>query len=274
MSDPFIIDGPCLWSFSGGRTSAYMLWRALQSYGGKLPNSHVVVFCNTGKEREETLVFVNECATRWGVEVRWLEFRTGGKYVEVSFETASRNGEPFDALIAWKQAIPNSFMRFCTEQLKVLTVRRFLTETLGWSHCNNPVGLRADEGKRVARQRARPDALWTVHAPLYDAGVTVDDVMEFWSEQDFDLGLQPWEGNCDKCFLKGEAILTRLEYDRPGSSQWWADKENNSKGYRFRKGRRSYAEIMEYVRQSPLLVKPPVPDDEYDVECGLTCGAA
>jgi hypothetical protein len=48
-------------SFSGGRTSAYMLWRALQAYGGKLPDDHVVAFANTGKEREETLRFVHEC---------------------------------------------------------------------------------------------------------------------------------------------------------------------------------------------------------------------
>lgn len=76
MSDPFKIEGPALISFSGGRTSGYMLWRILQAHGGTLPHDVHVCFANTGKEREETLRFVHECATRWGVRVRWLEHRS------------------------------------------------------------------------------------------------------------------------------------------------------------------------------------------------------
>ena len=47
MQDPFKIKEPTVISFSGGRTSAYLLWRVLQSNNG-LPDGSIVVFANTG----------------------------------------------------------------------------------------------------------------------------------------------------------------------------------------------------------------------------------
>ena len=46
--NPFLIDSPTCISFSGGRTSAYMLWRVLKANGG-LPSQAIVCFANTGK---------------------------------------------------------------------------------------------------------------------------------------------------------------------------------------------------------------------------------
>ena len=60
MTDPFKITEPTVISFSGGRTSAYLLWRVLQSNNG-LPDGSIVVFANTGKEEEATLQFVKDC---------------------------------------------------------------------------------------------------------------------------------------------------------------------------------------------------------------------
>jgi len=73
MNDPFKIIEPTVISFSGGRTSAYMLWRVLQSNNG-LPADAIVCFANTGKEEEATLEFVRDCALNWGVNIHWLEF--------------------------------------------------------------------------------------------------------------------------------------------------------------------------------------------------------
>ncbi len=61
MLDPFLISGPAVISFSGGRTSAYMLWRILRAHGGALPDDVVVCFANTGREMSATLDFVREC---------------------------------------------------------------------------------------------------------------------------------------------------------------------------------------------------------------------
>ena len=61
-------------NFSGGRSSAYLLWHLLNANKGILPDTVRVIFCNTGKERLETLDFVQACQTNWNVPVHWLEF--------------------------------------------------------------------------------------------------------------------------------------------------------------------------------------------------------
>jgi 3'-phosphoadenosine 5'-phosphosulfate sulfotransferase (PAPS reductase)/FAD synthetase len=65
--NPYKIEGPAVISFSGGRTSAYMLRKVLDAHEGELPPDVFVVFADTGKERPETLDFVRECSKRWGV---------------------------------------------------------------------------------------------------------------------------------------------------------------------------------------------------------------
>jgi 3'-phosphoadenosine 5'-phosphosulfate sulfotransferase (PAPS reductase)/FAD synthetase len=97
-----------------------MLWRVLQSHGGKLPNEAIVCFANTGKEEEETLKFVRECGRQWHVPITWVEYRNDDKdYEIVDYETASRNGEPFEAIIRKRQYLPNPVTRFCTVELKI-----------------------------------------------------------------------------------------------------------------------------------------------------------
>jgi len=62
MRNPYRIDGPAIISFSGGRTSAYMLHQIIAAHDGLLPDDIVVCFANTGKERPETLDFVQRCS--------------------------------------------------------------------------------------------------------------------------------------------------------------------------------------------------------------------
>jgi len=69
--NPFKITEPTCISFSGGRTSAYMLYKVLEAGGGQLPSEAIVVFANTGKEDEATLKFVNDCSVNWNVPIVW-----------------------------------------------------------------------------------------------------------------------------------------------------------------------------------------------------------
>jgi len=289
VNDPFYITGPSLISFSGGRTSAYMLWRILQAHGGTLPDNMHVCFANTGKEREETLRFVHECATRWGVRVRWLEWRSRLKSVpvaqrfdEVGFNSASRNGEPLSAIIASKKTTPNAVRRFCTEHAKMQVLADFM-EAQGYQAWTNVIGLRADEMRRIAKQHAKNEAgelPWQSHMPLFKAGVRSADIWQFWLgkntdpkalkqplPQGFDLGLYPYEGNCDCCFLKSRKVLVHLERERPGILNWWSGEEVSVGGTFVTEY--SYAQLANEVQTSPLLIPLDWRNAEYDAECGV-----
>lgn len=253
-------------SFSGGRTSAYMLWRILEAHGGTLPDDVVVCFANTGREMPATLDFVRDCGAAWNVPLRWLEYRWApGKpsYVEVSHNSASRDGEPFEYLIRGKSMLPNPVMRFCTVEMKLNTLRRFIAAEFGWARWTNVVGLRADEMGRVDRLNRQPAPYVSV-APLADAGIEQLDVFRFWKAQPFDLGLAgPWEGNCDGCFLKGRHALERMLSDHPERMVWW-DEQEAARSARFRADREDYATMARTVRDQGRL---PFDLDEATIPC-------
>ena len=273
VGNPYYITGPALISFSGGRSSAFMLHQIVCAHGGKLPDDVVVVFANTGKEREETLRFVHECSSRWGVHVRWVEWRDGKSgFEEVGFNSASRNGEPFSKLIAKKQRLPNWKERWCTQYLKVEAMFGLMV-SLGHPPGTyaETIGLRHDEGHRILKGigRAEKDSR-IVRYPLAKAKAVKADVMAFWREQPFDLGLEPWEGNCDLCFMKGRGMRKRIIRDSPSLSDWWVAEETK---WGFFDRRDLVSELVAEVAKSPELFDLTL-EDEYDVECGLSCGDA
>ena len=268
MTDYFKITGPTCISFSGGRTSAYMLWRVLQSNGGKLPADAAVCFANTGKEDEATLRFVRDCAVAWDVEITWLEFRdTESRFEIVTFETASRSGEPFEALIRKRNYLPNPVTRFCTIDLKIRPIGRYLlslgmADTKTEAENMSMVGMRADEQRRAAKIADKS------RIPLVSAGITKEDVGAFWRAQSFDLGLPnnngvTMHGNCDLCFLKGGAQVLSLIAEKPSRAVWWAKMESlalalasKPSGAVFRSDRPSYAALSAFAADQRDMFDP------------------
>lgn len=264
------IEGPATISFSGGRTSGYMLRQILDAHGGTLPPDVHVIFANTGKERPETLDFVQACAERWGVRVRWIEWqRALPRWREVDHATASRDGRPFDELIKWKSYLPNPFQRLCTQYLKIDAMKRFVRESLGLERWTCAVGIRHDEPRRwrILGQDSRNKREFKV-GPLVSAKVTEADVMAFWAAQPFDLSLSRGEGNCDLCFLKSTAIKERIIRQRPDLAAWWAGHEQPTEGTRrlWRATGASYAQMIDRARrQLPLF--PDLGESEPDCAC-------
>lgn len=235
-------------SFSGGRTSGYLLHQILEA-NGDLPDRVQVMFANTGREMPETLDFVNECADRWGVNIVWVEYRRGdgiNTYDTVSHNSASRDGEPFEALIAAKKYLPNVVTRFCTTDLKIRPMKKYLVDC-GWDKWTAAVGIRADEAHRA---KSESKDRWSYWYPLLNAGATKKVISDFWARQDFDLRLNNAAGktpmgNCDMCFLKSEATLAMMAKLYPDRAKWWADMEKLA-GSTFKKDR-DFGKFVDFV---------------------------
>ena len=142
------------------------------------------------------------------------------------------------------------------------------------------IGLRADEPRRVARvlsrngldtsdpERAKREMTdgEIVCTPLAEAGVTNEDVLDFWSNREWQLALPPDANlsNCVYCFMKGTNALPSVRRDvatadavlperlrsvpgTPSDIQWWVDIEERYERHPLKRykgrGRRSRKKV-------------------------------
>jgi 3'-phosphoadenosine 5'-phosphosulfate sulfotransferase (PAPS reductase)/FAD synthetase len=259
-------------SLSGGRTSAFMLRKYLDT---KEPIT--VVFANTGLEDERTLVFVDRVSKEWKVPVVWVESvvhhgeRESCTHRIVTFETASRNGEPYEEVIK-KYGIPNVAYLHCTRELKANPIQSYLKSLGGeWSKA---IGIRADEPKRLVGGE-RDGKIYPL---AYRWPTTKSDVTLFWEEQKFDLGLLDYQGNCVTCFKKGDPKLVRVYKENPRAFDFFARMEdtyglsgNNVDGTKrvFFRNNRSTKQIISIAELLTPSKARNQPDD--DAGCSESC---
>ena len=257
MINPYKIDGPTAIPTSGGRSSAYLLHRVLEANSG-LPDGTVSLFCNTGKEEEATLEFVRDIASNWNIPITWLEYRDGAGFEVVTFDTASRNGEPFEAIIRQRGGVlPNPRARYCSSEMKTRTMHRYL-RSIGWTEWDTMLGIRADEPQRVAKFRFNPHPETKdefVRIPLADAFVGSGEVGEFWKNSVFDLHLpnhngKTMHGNCDLCFLKPAHQVLSLITEKKAQSV------ATGNGDKFRIDRPSYAQMAQFAADQRDMFDP------------------
>lgn len=245
-------DTPSLISFSGGRTSGYMLYKIYEANGG-IPDNCYVVFANTGKERPETLDFIHAIECDLNIKIYWLEYISNKvRYVEVNCASASTKGEPFQALNRHTTGLPHPRQRSCTGELKVKVMHRFMKDKIGAkTEFQSIIGIRYDEPKRFKVEDNDQNKYCENVIPLRYEKVTEKDVLEFWDNKHFNLKLDIGESNCDLCYLKGGKLLISMIEKNPKLADWWIKQEafscgNNGKkavSRRFRNDRPSYAEL-------------------------------
>lgn len=196
-----------------GKSSARMCQVLLAKY----PDSEIVFICsNTSEEEEESLIFGQKVDKHLGLNLVLVEgvfnaMNEGTTHRVVTFETAARKGEVFEAMIQ-KYGIPNQDYPHCTRELKTNPMYSYIA-SIGWEPGTYSValGIRADEPQRI-----RPwFAAAGVFLPLVEEGIDKTDVNDMWGrctveggpilgEMPFTLNLLESEGNCKWCWKKSE----------------------------------------------------------------------
>ena len=210
---------------SGGRTSMFLAKYIKENTKYK---NVLFVFLNTGKEKEETLLFVEKCDKEFNLNVIWLEANInkekgkGTTYKIVNFKTASRNGEPFEEMLK-KYPLPNNMASNCTRELKLRPVEAFIRNNYKDFDVYRIIGIRADEQHRKSNNATSEKLLY----PLCDE-IKVDAkfIRNWWENQTFDLELKDYEGNCDLCFKKSLKKRLTIVKENPKIAEWWEKMEN------------------------------------------------
>lgn len=238
--------------FSSGRTSAFLA--KFMKENPKYKNC-IFVFMNTGKEVEPSLIFADKCDKEFGLNLVYLEALVndekgkGTTYTIVDFETASRNGEPFEAMLQ-KYPLPNNMASNCTRELKQRPIDAYLRDNYKDYDVIKVVGIRADEAHRKSINAEKEKVIY----PLCDE-IKVDRrfIRNWWENQSFDLELKDYEGNCDLCFKKSLKKRLTIIKDNPKVADWWQkmeDKYSSEEIPRFDlRTNKSIEELVEMAKQ-------------------------
>ena len=230
LLEPMKDASTCFISFSGGRTSAYMTHKLLTE-GRDLFDRYIVLFANTGREHPKTLEFIRNCDEHFGFGTIWVEaivnpkHGKGSEHRVVDFQTASRDGEPFEQAIR-KHGVFNVSRPDCTRILKREPMEHYL-KAQGFKprKIATAIGIRADEKRRVSTADAR-----NIIYPLVNRWpVDKQDVLDWWEDQPFDLEIEEFQGNCLGCYKKSRRKQF-LQMDEDPSVFDWIDRMEKTYG--------------------------------------------
>lgn len=203
-------------STSFGRSSGFMARRIQQDWSRKYSNIYFL-FANTGLEHEETLKFGQKLTDVFGIPVVWLEAVVdprkgyGIRHKVVTYETASRNGEPFEAHTA-KEGLPGPTNRKCSDRLKLMVMASY-RRSLGYKkrEAYTAIGIRSDEVDRINPKHLTEKIIYPL---VTDWVVTKEMVFRWWEKQTFNLGIPDNLGNCVPCYQKTRRkLLSAMKTD-------------------------------------------------------------
>lgn len=216
-------------NFSGGRTSAYLVW--LFEQRKKHEDIEVeYIFCDTGAEHPATYKFINDVVEHFGIELTCLrtvitcEKGVGPSYKVVKLEDCKQDLEPF-LDVCRKHGTPTVAAPLCSDRMKSIPSDKYCDEKYGRGGYLRWLGMRVDEQSRIKSTEQQLD-FFQKDKPIskrvkntkylaYISDFTKQDILAWWENQEFNLDLEEHLGNCVFCIKKGANKLALAAKDEP-----------------------------------------------------------
>lgn len=228
-------------SFSGGRTSAFMTLEVLKIH----PDAEVI-FMDTGAEHPKTYEFIRNFSRVFGINITCLRVVPNAKMRKASTYKQLTVDEIGPDLIPWKRMLnkyghPYVGGAFCTDRMKTVPFTKYCDARYGKGNYDRWLGIRIDEPNRLGN---RGDGF---HYLADISDFEKQDIIEWWSQQPFDLGIQEHLGNCVFCIKKSLQKVALAAKDEPElAAEFWQmiqdeDKKEDKIMYR---SNRSFGEVI------------------------------
>jgi len=164
---------------------------------------------------------------------------------EIGKEIIWLTGISFESLIKERNGVPNKMWRFCTKEMKMITIFEWWLQNVG-EIVSMRIGFRLDEAERAekvtttAKYRRSQSLLrgkryswdeiqWrVVDFPLINNGLSHIDIINYWKTRD--EYIFPNSSNCLGCFFKPPQELRQNWEEEPIKMQWFDDMENQMRG--------------------------------------------
>lgn len=219
-------------SFSGGRTSAYLVHCIEQMRkDGRLQGPVEYIFMDTGAEHPKTYEFIKKCVAHFGIELTCLraviptEAGVGPTYKVIPLQDIGFDLSIFQSFMA-KYGNPTINRPVCTDKLKTIPATKYKNDKYGKGNHVSWMGMRIDEPRRLKGIPDQLDAFTKTKEREYYylaeiSDFTKEDVLDWWSRMPFDLEITEHLGNCVFCIKKTATKVALAERDEPELFKLW-----------------------------------------------------
>jgi len=208
-------------SFSGGRTSAYLVYLMEEKRKSGDIEDVDYIFMDTGAEHPKTYEFIKKCVKHFGIDLTCLRTKVnpergkGTTYNVVSIGDCKCDLKPWRDY-ASKYGVPQVPFADCTKELKITPYEKYVKERYGKGEYTTWLGIRADEPKRLTPKEG---IKYLADISYFDKR----DIFDWWQKQPFDLEIESeWLGNCVFCLKKGISRIALAARDEPELAKEWS----------------------------------------------------
>ncbi len=180
------------------------------------------IFMDTGAEHPKTYEFIRNVNKHFNLNLTCLRgdfnqpLGKGHKYNVVDIEDIGPDLSPYKDMVN-KYGTPTVASGWCTSRMKEETHDKYCNDKYGKKGYQTWIGIRVDEPRRLSGVGKKETLKYMAEVTDAEKG----DVLDFWSNMPFDLGIPEWLGNCVFCFKKSSLKLAAAQRDEPELYHEW-----------------------------------------------------